>query len=293
MPDLPTDLVGRLRPHVGAIHSVQPVGGGCIANATRIETERSTFFLKWSGGDAGRTFEAEAAGLRALRSAGSPLLIPEVIAVDPVVRLRSGFLLMAWIEPGPRGVGFWSRLGEGLAALHRTRSADGRYGFETDNFIGRIEQANAWRANWPDFFRFNRLGPQIGRAREMGRWRQDWHVPADRLWNRLDELLPEEPPASLLHGDLWSGNFLTTADGRAALIDPACYYGDRETDLALTELFGGFDATFYEAYQEAWPLDPGYADRRDLYNLYHLLNHLNHFGDSYAGQVERVLRRFA
>jgi fructosamine-3-kinase len=268
------------------------VGGGCIANATRVESERGTFFLKWSDGEAGRTFEAEAAGLRGLAAPASPLRIPEPLLARDADSDGPGLLLMAWIEPGRKGREFWTGFGDALAALHRTTSADGQYGFDRANFIGRLPQRNDWRARWPEFFRSQRLVPQIEQARVNGRWNTAWDAPADRLFDRLGDLLPADPPASVLHGDLWSGNFLAASDGRAALIDPATYYGHRETDLAMTELFGGFDRRFYDAYRTAWPLEPGYEDRREVYNLYHLINHLNHFGAGYAGGVERTLRRF-
>ncbi len=302
---LPAAVADAIRPHVGAVRSAEPVGGGCIVHATRVEAGGATYFLKWSEDEAGRTFEAEAAGLRALRDAarneaGSPLLVPEVLAAENAVHLRPGFLLMAWIEPGRKDAGFWQRFGEGLAALHRHTAPNGRYGFGRDNFIGRLRQPNAWHDRWPDFFGSRRLEPQIEMAREQARWNAAWSRPADRLLGRLGDLLPAAPPASVLHGDLWSGNVLAASEpvpapagSRAALIDPAVYVGHRETDLALTELFGGFGRPFYDAYRTAWPLEPGYEERRAVYNLYHLLNHLNHFGAGYAAGVERTLRRFS
>lgn len=289
---LPESVAARVRHLVGAITASTPVGGGCIANATRIETGDATYFLKWSGGEAGQTFEAEAAGLEALRAARSALLIPESLAAENGRDGAPGFLLMGWIEAGEPDGAFWTAFGEGLAALHRHTSGDGRYGFEADNFIGRTPQHNDWNDAWPTFFCVHRLEPQIERARAAGRWHSDWTPLADRLLDRLGALLPASPSASILHGDLWSGNFLAASAGRAALIDPAAYYGHRETDLALTELFGGFDARFYDAYRAAWPLEPRYAERREVYNLYHLLNHLNLFGAGYAAGVERILRRF-
>ncbi len=290
---LPNAVTEAIRPHVGAVRTAEPVGGGCIADATRVESGGGSYFLKWSEGEAGQTFEAEVAGLRALREACSPLVVPEVLAAENAARERPGFLLMAWLEPGRRDAGFWQRFGEGLASLHHHTPTDGRYGFERDTFIGRLPQSNRWAEDWPTFFRSQRLAPQITLAREQGRWKAAWNRPAERLLDRLGDMLPAEPPASVLHGDLWSGNVLTASDSRAALIDPAAYVGHRETDLALTELFGGFDRRFYDAYRAAWPLEPGYAERREVYNLYHLVNHLNHFGASYAGGVERTLRRFS
>ncbi len=289
---LPASVAARLQAITGTVRRAEPVGGGCIANATRLDASGGTFFLKWADGEAGRTFEAEAAGLRALRAAGSLLVVPEVAEAEDAAGSEPGFLLTDWVEAGQPDGPFWTGFGEALAALHRHTEQEGRYGFERANFIGRLPQTNDWRAGWPDFFRSQRLAPQIERARSSGRWRSGWDALADRLLVRLGDLLPADPSASILHGDLWSGNFIAAATGRAALIDPAAYFGHREADLAMTELFGGFDGRFYDAYRAAWPLEPGYAERREVYNLYHLVNHLNHFGAGYAGGVERVLRRF-
>ena len=298
MADLSESLVARLRPHLpGSFEAFEPVGGGCIADGGRLEAGGQSFFLKRGGQDVARTFPAEAAGLQALRAARVPLRIPAVIAVegseeDP--ERDSGFLLIEWVDPGgTTGQEFWEAFGHGLAALHRHTSEERGYGFARDNFIGRLPQENGWMESWPAFFRERRLRPQVQRAREGGRWRSGWNAPFEVLMDRLPELLPARPPASVLHGDLWSGNYLPTSEGQAALIDPAAYYGHREADLAMTKLFGGFQVPFYDAYREAWPLEAGYETRRDLYNLYHLINHLNHFGAGYAGQVERTLHRFA
>ncbi len=293
---LPAAVRAALRPHVGAVEQAEPVGGGCIAQATRIGAGGHAYFVKWSAGTAGQTFETEAAGLRVLRDtclreAAPRLLIPEVLAAQNADD-RPGFLLMEWIEPGTRDAGFWQRLGEGLAAMHRHPAAGGRYGFERDNFIGHLPQRNGWHTSWPAFFRSQRIEPQMALARTSGRWNAAWDPLADRLLDRLPALLPASPPASVLHGDLWSGNALASSSGRAALVDPAAYFGHYETDLALTELFGGFDRRFYQAYRATCPLEPGYEERREVYSLYHLINHLNHFGAGYAARVERTLQRF-
>ena len=294
---LPDGLAERLRPHLpGPPEHFEPVGGGCIAGGGRLQAGGQSFFLKRGAAEVARTFPGEAAGLAALReAAGDAIRVPEVHAVEGPEASAPGFLLMEWIPPGGRtDRAFWERFGEGLAALHRHTSEDGRFGFERDNFIGRLPQANGWEASWPVFFREKRLMPQVERARENGRWRSDWDAPLDALIGQLPEFLPKKPPASVLHGDLWGGNFLAGDDGRAVLIDPAAYYGHREADLAMSELFGGFRVPFYEAYRAVWPLAGGYDEqRRDVYNLYHLVNHLNHFGGGYASQVERTLRRVA
>jgi fructosamine-3-kinase len=291
-------LAERLRPHLpGPLEQFEPVGGGCIADGGRLQVEGGpSFFLKRGEAAVARTFPGEAAGLEALRrgaqATGGSLRVPEMQAVAEPEDDAPGFLLMEWIEPDGRSDrAFWETFGAGMAALHQHTAEGERYGFDCDNFIGRLPQANDWAKAWPAFFRDKRLRPQVRRARGSGRWRSRWDAPFDALLKRLPHLLPERPPASVLHGDLWGGNFLTTRAG-AALIDPAAYYGHREADLAMTELFGGFRAPFYEAYRQAWPLEEGYEQRRDVYNLYHLVNHLNHFGAAYARQVERVVQQF-
>ncbi|WP_022834615.1 fructosamine kinase family protein [Salisaeta longa] len=287
---LPDALRATLEQTLGTpLQSATAVGGGCIAHATRLDTAAGRFFLKYGEAEVARTFPAEARGLRALAAADA-LVIPEVIAQDAATPERPGYLVLSWIEPGPKTEAFWTALGEGLAQLHRVTGA--AYGDHPDNVIGRLPQANPSKDDWPAFFRTARLAPQVQRARANGRWQAAWDAPLDALYRRLPELLPFDPPPSRLHGDLWSGNVLATADGRAALIDPAVYHGHRAADVAMTELFGGFEARFYEAYNAAWPLRDAYAQQRPIYNLYHLINHLNHFGTSYAARVARILQRF-
>jgi len=270
--------------HTGPIERLAPVGGGDIADAWRLDAERGRFFLKRGDG------AAEAAGLAALgtAAAGTGLRVPGVVHVS------SGLLLLPWIDRGRADRAYWSRFGEALAALHRKPPGHARrYGFDADNFIGATPQQNAWMDDWVAFFRQRRLEPQIARARRGRRWPSAWDAPASRLLDRLGDWLPATPQPSLVHGDLWSGNHLPGSDGTPWLIDPAVYVGHREVDLAMSELFGGFDRAFYEAYERAWPLEPGYPERREIYNLYHLLNHLNLFGAGYAASVERALRRLA
>ncbi len=272
------------------IDSAATVGGGCIANACRLETDTAPFFLKYGDEEVARTFPGEAAGLEALGAADSPLEVPSVVETASPTTDRPGFLIMEWINSGRKGRRFWKRFGEGLAALHR-RTAD-EYGFEQDNFIGRLPQYNEWTDKWPAFFREQRLAPQVEMARDRDRWRSDWERSLEALYRRLPDLLPTTPEPSVLHGDLWKGNYMVTAVGDPALIDPATYFGHREADLAMTELFGGYDDAFYDAYRSTWGLEPDYETRRDIYNLYHLINHLNHFGGGYASSVESTLKRF-
>lgn len=284
-----------VEPITGTISQESFVGGGCIAHATRIDATNGRFFLKWAEGEAGLTFESEADGLRALRDAafGLDLVVPDVFLAKNA-DAGAGFLLLAWIEPGVADPVGWRRFGRELARLHRAGTStteNGPYGYAVNNWIGSKPQRNGWSESWPEFFGEKRLRAQAETVRERGAWNASWDGPLDRLIERLSEALPEAPHPSLLHGDLWAGNALATADSRFALIDPAIYVGHREADLAMTELFGGFAPSFYEGYREEWPVEPGYSERRVIYNLYHLINHLTH-GPGYAAQVDLVLRRF-
>jgi fructosamine-3-kinase len=218
-------------------------------------------------------FAAEAQGLAALRAAG--VRAPEPLAFG--VQAGEAYLLVEYLEL--RKDGDWQALGRMLAAQHRRHGT--RFGWARDNFIGATPQQNGWLADWPTFFTERRLAPQLRLALENG-FRLD-------PGNVVELLAQHRPQPSLLHGDLWSGNAGFLADGSPVLFDPAVYYGDREADLAMTELNGGFPKAFYAAYEAAYPLEPGYALRKHLYNLYHLLNHLNLFGGGYLGQVTATL----
>lgn len=269
------------------IEEAFPVGGGSINDAWRLETDAGRFFLKTNSADRFPSmFEAEADGLRRLRDAG-PLRVPEVIAHGE--DHDDSFLLLEWIEGGVKGPGFWSDFGRCLAQLHRHTQE--RFGLERDNYIGSLVQRNTPENDWASFLIHQRLEPQLKLARDRKRVEAGMAFRFERLFHQLDELFPAEPPA-LLHGDLWSGNFLCDNKGRPVLIDPAVYYGPREMDLAMTRLFGGFDEALYTAYHAEWPLEHGWEERVDLWNLYPLLVHVNLFGGVYVAQVEAVLRRF-
>ena len=285
---------------VGRVRSAAPVGGGDVSRAARpasgmchVEAEGAAVFVKWGAGAAGQTYAAEAEGLSALAGAAGPdLVVPAPLASQAPDGDAPGVLVLPWIEPGRPSADDWRRFGTALAELHRAPApGDGRYGWPADNWIGSKPQRNGWDASWPAFFGERRLRAQAKTVRERGAWDDTWDPMLDRLVARLGEWLPETPPPSLLHGDLWAGNALATADGRFALVDPAVSVGHREADLAMTELFGGFDAPFYDGYRQAWPLEPGYAERREVYNLFHLINHLTH-GRAYRRPVEATLRRF-
>lgn len=270
---------------------IVPVGGGCVSNASRIETSESTYFLKWAAGFAGETFVAEGKGLDVLASQDTGLVIPKTISMKNADSTGPGLLLMDWIAEEAKNDSFWESLGRGLARLHRAGSGE-TYGLEIDNFIGRLRQRNTPHTDWPEFFADERILPQVEMAQRSGRWSSAWEHGLSGLMSSLTSVLPSRPHASLVHGDLWAGNVMASKGGRAAIVDPAVYRGHREVDLAMSELFGGFSSIFYSAYNAEWEVEAGYRDRRDVYNLYHLISHLNHFGSSYAAQVAGILRRF-
>lgn len=281
-----TSLADRLAAALGEpVTLLGRVQGGDIAEALRARTGSGReLFVKCAPGLDGAMFPAEARGLRALAAAAG-CAVPEVVAVG------AGFLALAWVEQGRRGHAWAEALGRGLAQQHRATAS--AWGFDEDNFIGRTPQPNGWTASWIELFRERRLGAMHRALEGDGRCPRPLsrrlHLVRDRLATWLD--LPEERPA-LLHGDLWSGNALARTDGMPILVDPAVYYGCREADLAMMELFGGFPARAMDAYLEAWPLAPGYADRRDLYNLYHVLNHALMFGGGYVTSADRLCARY-
>jgi fructosamine-3-kinase len=249
-------------------------------------------FIKRNSASGADMFRQEAAGLEALAAVAEGPRIPDVYAGGTDGPFA--FLIMEYLEASSRRDDFWEDFGRSLAALHR----DGRSeacGFREDNYIGSSPQPNKPIEDWIDFFRIRRLEFQLKMARDRGAADASLSRLVTSLMDKLDRyLIPcDEGGPSLLHGDLWSGNYIGGPDGRACIIDPAVSYGHREADLAMTELFGGYDRAFYRAYNEAWPLEPDYRDRCDLYNLYHMLNHLNLFGGSYAGSVLSIARRYA
>lgn len=269
------------------IEAASAVAGGSISRAVRIESGDRRWFVKLN--DAGLTemFTAEADGLSAL-AACPALRVPRVVGhgvSGGTAYLMLEFLpLQALRERAPGAAA-----GKALATLHRITGA--QYGWHRANFIGTTPQDNAEHRTWPFFFARRRLRPQLERAKKNG-YHGQLIASGERLSEQLAALFVDhQPQPSLLHGDLWSGNAATDEAGTLVLFDPAVYFGDREADLAMTELFGGFPDSFYAAYREAWPLDDGFEQRKTLYNLYHVLNHLNLFGRSYLHQAERMVLR--
>ncbi len=265
--------------------SQRSVGGGCINATYVIGGLDRHYFVKLNQAAVGEMFAAEADGLRELaRSAAVRVPIPICWGVTD----ESAYLVLEHLELGRSGRDGPVRLGRALAALHGTHQDT--YGWHRNNTIGATPQTNERNEDWTMFWREHRLGYQLELAARNGHGgalqRQ-----GEQLLLQLAKLLGDHrPAAALLHGDLWSGNYAYDASGAPVLFDPAVYFGDRETDLAMTELFGGFDPDFYASYEEAYPLDAGYRVRKMLYNLYHVLNHLNLFGGGYRGQAERMIQ---
>ena len=283
MNTLPEALSGVISAATGkafAVRSTRALGGGSINRAWLLQGDEQAYFVK-THAHGGALFEAEAAALDALANAGA-VRVPRPLAQGTIG--EQAFLVLEYLPLQARGDAV--RLGRGLAALHRASAA--RFGWPQDNFIGRTPQPNAWMADWTAFWRDRRLGHQIELARARGERRLV--AAGEKLIDRLPALLAAYTPLpSLLHGDLWSGNYGYAESGEPVIFDPAAYYGDREADLAMTELFGGFPADFYAAYREAWPLDPGYRMRKTLYNLYHVLNHDHLFGGGYGAQAQAMM----
>jgi len=243
-------------------------------------------FVKTGGAEDLPRYSAEAAGLAALRATGT-VRVPQVYAcgmVDGQARLEIEYFDLRGLDRNSGAL-----LGRQLADLHRHVGA--RFGFAGDNWIGNSPQHNGWRDSWPHFFAECRLRPQLQWAREAG---MDKALVAqgESLAERLAAFFVDYHPApSLLHGDLWGGNASALADGTPVVFDPAVYYGDREADVAMSELFGGFPESFYAGYRAAWALDRGYETRKTLYNLYHVLNHYRLFGAGYLNQARRMIER--
>ncbi|MGE5221097.1 MAG: fructosamine kinase family protein [Omnitrophica WOR_2 bacterium] len=267
----------------GSILSERPVGGGCINNGARLQTESGkAFFLKSNGRTPADMFEREAEGLDAIRVESGP-------RVPRSYLYGKDFILLEDLTPAARRPDYWPDFGRKLAALHNHTGS--QFGFDHDNYLGSTPQPNAWTDDGYVFYAGQRLMYQAKLAQRNGLLRPVEVGKVERLCSRLKEWVPIQP-ASLIHGDLWSGNVLSDEQGAPAVIDPAVYYGWAEAELAYTALFGAFPQAFYQAYQEVRPLEPGFWERSSLYNLYHLLNHLNLFGEGYFSEVISVIRRY-
>ena len=271
--------------------AISPLTGGCIHSCSRLTCENGhSYVCKISSDSSAKMLKRESEGLVALSEAAS-IQSARPLACGSVSSLGKEFLITEFIEAGTPGPNFFERFGQDLARMHRDLSSE-RFGFHHDNYLGGTPQPNQWTSVWCDFWRGQRLGHQL----ELLQYNTCSTPELQGLCRELMEQLEDRiggtgEPACLLHGDLWSGNFLVDQQGNAVLIDPAVYYGDREAELAMCRLFGGFGAEFYRSYEEEWPLQPEAARRIEIYQVYHLLNHLKLFGAGYLSGCIDLLRR--
>ncbi len=267
------------------------VSGGCINSGYALSDGQRTYFIKLNEAALIAMFEAEAAGLEEMRQTQT-IGVPKPICWGTAD--RSAYLVQEWLNLGRSSSSGWEKMGRNLAAMHQwqpsftTESIPKLFGWSRNNTIGSTPQINPWTENWAEFWVEHRIGYQLKLADRRG-----GAFPRQKqLLEAIPHLLEgHHPLPSLVHGDLWSGNAAITQAGEPVIFDPATYYGDREVDLAMTELFGGFPAEFYRAYHDVFPVDSGYSQRKILYNLYHILNHFNLFGGSYETQANRMIQQ--
>lgn len=258
------------------------VGGGCINQGYAVSNGEITYFVKLNQAFQVAMFEAEALGLEQMLATAS-IRVPKPICWGTAD--NSSYIVLEWLELSSGNSNSSEEMGRKLATMHKASSSQG-FGWKINNTIGFTPQINTWTADWAEFYIKHRLDYQFQLARRRG-----GNFPKeDKLLAAIPELLADhQVQPSLVHGDLWGGNAGCTASGEPVIFDPATYFADREVDIAMTELFGGFPAAFYKGYNEVFPLDAGYEQRKTLYNLYHILNHFNLFGSSYDSQANRMI----
>lgn len=258
------------------------VSGGDINAAYRLETPQGPVFLLVQPATSADFYAHEIAGLHALSLAVN---VPEVLGTGTIN--GDAYLLLEFL---PNGQGSQYDLGQAIARVHRLTAP--KFGFAHNNMAAKLPKDNRWQTDWTTFYLRQRLDPLVTRAQAHGLWNSTRQAKYDRIrQNIIAENAQRSIKPALLHGDLWAGNYLFTPDGTPTLIDPDVVYGDRELDLAMTTIFGGFTPEFYKGYQDAYPLSPGYATRLPHYQLYYLLAHLNLFGETYGGTVDELLDR--
>ncbi|WP_350282311.1 fructosamine kinase family protein [Nitrosomonas sp.] len=276
--------ISRYTQQVFTPESLTPIGGGCINQTFCIRDHERQYFAKLNKARDLAMFEAEAAGLKEILDSAS-LRVPRPLCCGS--NHDHAWLVLEFIDLQNQGDA--AALGIGLASLHRHTAET--FGWIRDNTIGSTPQRNTTDSDWISFWRQYRLGYQLNLARKNG-YAGSLQSLGERLLSEFHHFFTDTLPLpSLLHGDLWGGNYAFDPDGQPVIFDPAVYYGDRETDLAMTELFGGFPPDFHAAYRDAWPVETGYATRKQFYNLYHILNHLNLFGPQYLSQAETIIKK--
>ncbi len=294
MPEIRPDWISELEAKIVNISStpqnisdVKVLNGGSVNRSYLVNTDKGSYFVKLNVDKTyPNLFQLETQGIETLTEKAC-LALPEILAHGKIE--ENAYLLMEYIQPSMKGQSFWTDFGAGLAKLHLHQSRN--FGFTNDNYIGSIIQSNNWTESWAEFFVVNRMEWMEKIARDNDLIDQELSKGLARLYPKIENLFPNEPPA-LLHGDLWSGNFLVNQNGSATLIDPAVYYGHREMDIAMSLLFGGFDSQFYSSYQNNYPLEKGWEERIELCNLFPLLVHVILFGSSYSNRVKNSLKRY-
>ena len=260
------------------------VGGGCINQVYSVSNGTLSYFVKVNQAHQIEMFEAESLGLQQMYDTQT-IRIPQPLCCG--IAGDYSFIVMEWLEFGRGDSRAWELMGQNLAKLHQAKGSD-RFGWDRNNTIGSTPQINPWSENWSEFFAEQRIGFQLRLAKRRGGNFSD----TGKVVAKVKDILSDRAPQpSLVHGDLWSGNSACTVDGEPVILDPATYWGDREVDIAMTELFGGFPAAFYRGYNQTWQLDRGYEARKPLYNLYHVLNHFNLFGGGYEYQASSTIAR--
>ena len=259
------------------------VSGGCINQGYAISDGNTTYFLKLNQAPQAEMFAAEALGLQEMLATHT-IRVPQPICWG--IADNYSYLALEWLEFSSGNSTSWEQMGRNLAAMHQAGGSS-QFGWQQNNTIGSTPQINIWTDNWADFFAEHRLSYQLNLAQRRGGNFPDSGKVVEAVRRYLANIHPQP---SLVHGDLWSGNAAIAADGEPVILDPATYYGHREVDLAMTELFGGFPGAFYRGYSQVWALEEGYQQRKTLYNLYHILNHFNLFGGGYASQARQMIQ---
>lgn len=282
------DHISQVTKRSFSIDQRRSVGGGDVNQAYAIVDQargaETVYFLKLNDASRVSMFEAEALGLREMAESRT-IQVPRPICWGTAD--GSAYIVMEWLELGRGSRESWAAMGQQLAQMHKTSHPKG-FGWNQSNTIGFIPQVNPWTESWAVFWRDHRIGYQLKLARKRG-----GNFPCqDEFLQAIPDLLADHyPESSLVHGDLWSGNAAVTQAGHPIIFDPATYYGDREVDLAMSELFGRFPNEFYQAYDQTYPIAAGYERRKTLYNLYHIINHFNQFGGGYASQANSMMER--
>lgn len=278
-----------IREHIDPMADIRMIGiigGGSINDARRVEASCGTYFAKINeAGPFPGMFEAEAKGLKFLAE-NSEFDIPTPIDTGESDDIQ--WILMEYVEHASKKPDFWEKFGVRLARMHRNTNKN--FGADTDNYLGNLPQQNSFKSTWGQFFAENRIGPQLKMAKDQGLASDQMVKLLEKVMKKADQYFPDEPPAAI-HGDLWTGNFSTNPLGEATIFDPSAHYGHREMDIAMSKLFGGFDAKFYDSYNSEYPLEKGWEERLPIADLYPLLAHLNIFGGTYAYQIMNILRR--